>query len=77
MCWTSWFSDIAEASHQPSRQRERPMLGFKSPGQAQRFLSGHGVIRNLFRLGPHRMRPEHYRLLRARSFEAWSVAAGT
>ena len=43
----------AEVSHQPTRQRERQMRGFKSAGQAQRFLSVHGVIRNLFRLGPH------------------------
>ena len=29
----------AEVSHQPTRQRERQMRRFKSPGQAQRFLS--------------------------------------
>ena len=28
-----------EVSHQPTRQRERQMRKFKSPGQAQRFLS--------------------------------------
>jgi outer membrane receptor protein involved in Fe transport len=32
------------------------MRRFKSPGQAQRFLSAHGVINNLFRVGPHRLR---------------------
>ena len=37
-------------------------------GQAQRFLSVHGVIRNLFRLGRRELRAENYRLLRARSF---------
>ena len=67
----------AEVSHQPSRQRERQMRGFKSRGHALRFLSVHGVIQNFFRLGRHRMRSEHYRLLRARSLEAWSVAKGT
>ena len=72
-----YANNRAEVSHQPSRQRERQMRGFKSPGQAQRFLSVHGVIQNFFRLGRHRMRPEHYRLLRARSFEAWSEATGT
>ncbi len=50
----------AEVSHQPTRQRERQMRGFKSPGQAQRFLSVHGVIQNLFRLGRHRLRSENY-----------------
>ena len=67
----------AEVSHQPTRARERQMRGFKCPGQAQRFLSVHGVIQNVFRFGRHRLRPEHCRLLRARSFEAWSVATGT
>ncbi len=66
----------AEVSHQPTRQRERQMRGFKSAGQAQRFLSVHGVIQNFFRLGRHRLRSENYRLLRARSVEAWSGATG-
>ena len=42
----------AEVSHQPTRQRERHMRRFKSPGQAQRFLSVHGLVRNLFHVGP-------------------------
>jgi putative transposase len=29
----------AEHSHQPTRQRERRLQGFKSAGQAQRFLA--------------------------------------
>ena len=32
----------AENSHQPTRRRERKMQRFKSPGSAQRFLSGSG-----------------------------------
>ncbi len=67
----------AEVSHQPTRPRERQMRGFKSPGQAPRFLSVHGVIQNCFRLGRHVLRPEHYRVLRSRSFEAWSAATAT
>jgi putative transposase len=67
----------AEVSHQPTRQRERQMRGFKSAGQAQRFLSVHGVVQNLFRLGRHLQRAAHYRLLRDRSFKEWSVATGT
>jgi len=39
-----------ELSHQPSRQRERGMRKFKSQGQAQHFLSCHGVVNNLFGL---------------------------
>ena len=71
-----YANNRSEVSHQPTRQRERQIRGFKSPGHALRLLSVHGVIQNVFRLGRHRMRPEHYRLLRARSFEAWSVATG-
>ena len=72
-----YANNRAEVSHQPARQRERQMRGFKSPGHAQRFLSVHGIIQNFFRLGRHRLRPESYRLLRARSFEAWNEATGT
>ena len=72
-----YSNNQAEVSHLPTRRRERQMRGFKSPEQAQRFLSVHGVIQNFFRLARHRMRPEHYRLLRARSFEDWSVTTGT
>ena len=39
----------AEVSHEPTRQRERQMRRFKSPGQAQRFLSVHGLVQNFFR----------------------------
>ena len=72
-----YANNRAEVSHQPTRQRERQMRRFKSPGQAQRFLSVHGVIQNCFRLGRHLLRPEHYRVLRSRSFEAWSAATAT
>ena len=61
----------AEGSHQPTRQRERQMRRFKSAGQAQRFLSLHSVIQNLFRLGRHLLRSTNHRLLRSRSFAVW------
>jgi putative transposase len=53
-----YANNRAEVSHQPTRQRERLMRRFKSAGQAQRFLSVHAVIQNLFRLGRHRLRSE-------------------
>ncbi len=62
----------AEVSHQPPRPRERQMRRFKSAAQAQRFLSVHGVILNLFRVGRHLLRPANHRILRARSFLDWS-----
>ncbi|MGO9233845.1 MAG: IS6 family transposase [Methylocella sp.] len=43
------LNNRAENSHQPTRQKERQMKKFKSPGTAQRFLSAHGPINNLFR----------------------------
>ncbi len=64
----------AEVSHQPTRQRERQMRRFKSPGQAQRFLSVHGVIQNLFRVGRHLLRAANHRELRGRAFLVWHAA---
>ena len=60
-----------EVSHQPTRMRERQMRRFKSARQAQRFLSVHGVVQNLFRVGRHLLRSTNQRLLRSRSFEVW------
>ena len=61
----------AEVSHQPTRQRERQMRRFTSAAHAQRFLSVHGVVLNLFRVGRHLLRAVHLRLLRTRAFGVW------
>lgn len=72
-----YANNRAEASHQSARQRERQMRRFKSAGQAQRFLSLHSVVQNLFRVGRHLFRSTNHRLLRSRSFEIWrTVTAG-
>ena len=42
------LNNRAELSHQRTRQQERQMRRFKSPRQAQRFLSAHGPINNLY-----------------------------
>ncbi len=55
----------AEVSHQHTRQRERQMRRFKSPAQAQRFLSVHSIAGNLFRVGRHLLRAARYRMFRA------------
>src|ERR1041385_4165435 len=53
------LNNRAENSHQPTRRRERQMKRFKSPRQAQRFLSAHAQINNLFPLRPdHTTRSE-------------------
>jgi len=61
----------AEVSHQPTRHREGQMRRFKSAAQAQRFLSVHGIVGNLFRVGRHLLRAAHHRMLRTRSFRVW------
>ena len=60
-----------EVSHEQTRRRERQMRGFKSTGQAQRFLWVHEVIQNLFRLGRHLLRSATHRILRDRAFLVW------
>ena len=63
----------ADVSHQPTRQRERHMRRVTSPGQAQRFVSVHGLVRNLFRVGRHLVRAVHQRERRGRSFLIWDA----
>ncbi len=72
-----YANNRAEVSHQPTRQRERQMRRFKSPRQAQLFLSVHGVVLNLFRLARHRLKAVHHRMLRARSFATWAAMTVT
>ena len=62
----------AEVSHQATRQQERQMRRFKSPAQAQRFLSVHGPIQDLFRVGRHHLKAVHYQLLRDRALTVWN-----
>ena len=52
-------------------KRERHMQRFKSPGQAQRFLSAHGPIHQHFRPRRHRMAAAEYRAARAQAFAVW------
>ena len=63
----------AEVSHQLTRQRENQMRRFTSVGHAQRFLSAHGPVQNLFRCGRHVLRAAHHRLLRTRAFVEWDA----
>ena len=56
----------AEQSHEATRVRERVMRRFKSVGQAQRFVAAHAAVHNLFNLGMHLVRAQHYRDLRGK-----------
>jgi putative transposase len=70
------LNNRAENSHQPTRRRERQMKRFKSPGQAQRFLSAHDQINNLFPLGREHVPATEYRAARTRAFEVWAEVSG-
>jgi putative transposase len=70
------LNNRAENSHQPTRQRERQMKRFKSAGQAQRFLSAHDQINNLFHLRRDHVSASEYRAARARAFAMWADISG-
>src|ERR687884_541203 len=55
------LNNRAENSHQPTRRRERQMKRFKSPRQAQRFLSADDQINNLFHLRRDHITASQYR----------------
>src|SRR5262245_37880690 len=55
------LNNRAENSHQRTRQRERVMRRFKSPGHAQRFLAAHALIREYFCPRRHRLGAKQYR----------------
>lgn len=65
---SQYANNRAELSHQPTRVRERGMRRFKSVSQAQRFLSAHAAVYNLFNLGRHHLSAKNYRLFRLRAF---------
>ncbi len=60
--------------YEATRVRERGMRKFKSVGQAQRFVAAHAAVYNLFNLGRHLVRAEHYRDLRTSAFVEWGRA---
>jgi len=66
-----YLNNRAENSHRPTRRRERQMQRFKSPRQAQRFLSAHGFIYGHFRPRRHLMRAPDYRRARTNAFRIW------
>ena len=69
------LNNRAENSHQPTRRRERILKRFKSAGQAQRFLSVHDQVGNLFRR-PANTNAAAHRQSRAQAFMTWSEVAG-
>jgi len=71
---SQYANNRAEQSHEATRVRERGMRKFKSVGQAQRFVTAHAAVQNLFNLGRHLVKAQHYRDLRVSAFALWSSA---
>jgi putative transposase len=71
-----YLNNRAENSHQPTRQRERRMQGFKSPGHAQRFLSAYGPIAQHFRPRRHLLSAHAYRQEMVQRFQSWQEVTG-
>src|SRR6202051_548184 len=61
----------AEDSHQPTRERERRMRGFRDPERTQAFLSSFGPIRQHFALKRHLLRALLYRKQLGERFATW------
>jgi len=71
---SQYANNRAELSHQPTRVRERVMRQFKSMRQAQRFLTVHATVYNLFNLGRHLVSAKNYRFFQLRAFASWNYA---
>ncbi|HEX8761685.1 MAG TPA: IS6 family transposase [Pseudonocardiaceae bacterium] len=74
---SKYLNNRAENSHQPTRQRERAMKRFTSPGHAQRFLSAFSGISPHFRPRRHRLGAREYRREMAGRFTTWNEVTGT
>ncbi|CAM5314635.1 IS6 family transposase [Streptomyces hirsutus] len=71
-----YLNNRAENSHQPTRQRERAMKGFRSVGAAQRFLAAFSGISPRFRPRRHLMTATEYRTEMTIRFTVWDQITG-
>ena len=71
-----WKNNRAESSHQPTRRRERKMQRFKSFGSAQKFLSTHAAVYNIFNVQRHLTSAGTHHVLRAAAMDTWRTAVG-
>ena len=74
---SKYLNNRAENSHQPTRQRERAMKRFTSPGHAQRFLSAFSSISPHFRPRRHRLTATEWRTEMADRFAVWEEVTVT
>ncbi|MDC0344926.1 IS6 family transposase [Alphaproteobacteria bacterium] len=56
------LNNRAENSHQPTREKERQMRGFKVVGSTQRLLASMGAFMNLLKVGRYKNSAQEYRL---------------
>jgi len=63
-------------AHQPTRERERRMRRFTSPGHARRFLAADGPISGHFRPCRQRLTARAYRQTRDQRFATWRAVVG-
>jgi putative transposase len=61
-----------ENSHQPTREKERQMRGFKKPGNTQKFLSSMGVFLNRLKVGRYKHSSQEYRQKLKSAFEIFN-----
>jgi putative transposase len=73
---SKYLNNRAENSHQPTRQRERAMKRFTSPGSAQRFLSAFSGISPHFRPRRHRLSADTYHREITSRFATWNDVVG-
>ena len=70
------LNNRAENSHQPTRQRERAMKGFRSPRSAQKFLAVLSQISPHFRPPRHLVTAPEYRAEMTTRFAVWDHTTG-
>jgi putative transposase len=70
-----WKNNRAENSHQPTRRRERKMQRFKSARSAQKFLSTHAAVYDIFNVQRHLISAQTHCVLRAAMTTWRDVAA--
>jgi putative transposase len=70
------LNNRAENSHQPTRQRERAMKGFRSVGGAQRFLAAFSGISPHFRPQRHLLTAHDHRTEMHHRSTTWHTVTG-
>ncbi len=65
------LNNRAEVSYRPTRRRNKIMGRFKSPRQAQRFLSVHDQVQTIFRPRRHKLSASAYRQSRSDAHSIW------